>query len=82
MIGVAREVAVARAVARAVATVVMLAVAVTVARAVVRAVAVARAVVVAAWSCCDRGGVRQNKICHDKPMMDKHVGRTKCPRRG
>jgi hypothetical protein len=26
--------------------------------------------------------VGQNKICHDKPTMDKCVGRTKCPRRG
>jgi hypothetical protein len=27
-------------------------------------------------------GVGQNKIRHDKPTMDKRVGRTKCPRRG
>jgi hypothetical protein len=26
--------------------------------------------------------VGQNKIRHDKPTMNKRVGRTKCPRRG
>ncbi len=37
--------------------------------------------IAACASCCDCL-VGQNKIRHDKPTMDKRVGRTKCPRRG
>ncbi len=50
--------------------------------ATMRVVVVARVVAVAKVVAVVVASVGQNKIRHDKPTMDKRVGRTKCPRRG